>query len=605
MSPSYCVPGIMREIEETRSRGENRRPDSPLTDLTDGSAYSDMINNIQQEDGSLTITALFNTDGVNLYSSSKIELWPLFLAINELSPTSRFARGNMLLAGIWQGRGKPPFEQYLTAFSGEMNRLFQDGVQITVEGNSLTVRLAVICSTLDLPAKASVLNMTMYNGADSCITCGEPGCVVRQGKGHARCFPHRVTPRAPRTDESIRTAMQTGSTKKRVEGFKGVSGLLTLKSLDFAKSFVPDYMHCVLLGITKTLLSKWLSASEAGKQYFVGKQLKCISTRLNAIKPPEFIERLPRDLEKHYMHFKATELQTFLLFYSLPCLDGILPDKFLDHFSLLSEGTYLLLQDKISAADLERAEHLLQTFYRSFPDHYGSGSCGLNVHNLGAHLVHYVRLWGPLWAWSCFPFEDSNASLLQCVHGTGSVMKQALKIKQAQTYLLKTGFGDVKTPRKWTNTTEAANCTIAGRLELVPQSDRDRPEFQSLAGRKLKKVSRVIYDGKRFSSAQYARMAKRVCNVVALTDSQIVGVKYFLLDEETMQVFAYTQCTNTSPGFPHLSGGVHLTAVTFLDRYVVVPLERFLDTLILISVDESGTGYAAKKPNQHGHAIFK
>jgi len=43
-----------------------------------------------------------------------------------------------------------------------------------------------ICGTCDLPAKASVLNMTLFNGSESCITCEEPGTVVSQGKGHSR-----------------------------------------------------------------------------------------------------------------------------------------------------------------------------------------------------------------------------------------------------------------------------------------------------------------------------------------------------------------------------------------------------------------------------------
>lgn len=42
----------------------------------------------------------------------------------------------------------------------------------------------------------------------------------------------------------------------------------------------------------------------------------------------------------------------------------------------------------------------------------------LNLHNIGEHLSSYVRKLGPLWAWSCFPFEDMNGSLLEQVHGS-------------------------------------------------------------------------------------------------------------------------------------------------------------------------------------------
>ena len=95
----------------------------------------------------------------------------------------------------------------------------------------------------------------------------------------------------------------------------------------------------------------------------------------------------------------------------------------LNIFSFLSEGIHLLLGDSITEADLVRAEMLLDVFYKDFSHLYAEGSCGLNVHNVGTHLVFfYVRSWEPLFAWSCFGFEDWNAVLLQAVHDTGDVM---------------------------------------------------------------------------------------------------------------------------------------------------------------------------------------
>ena len=228
--------------------------------------------------------------------------------------------------------------------------------------------------------------------------------------------------------------MLSATDKNRVQGFRGPSGLVSLDMFNFVEGIVPDYMHCILLGITKTLLGKWFSPTETGKDYFIGKHIKKISQRLSKIKPPDFIERLPRDLEKHYSSFKATELQSWLLYYALPCLDGVLPEIYLDHFSKISEAVYILLGDDLSNKALCHAEELLHSFYSTFEDLYGKGSCGLNVHNAGSHLVHYVRLFGPLWAWSCFPFEDSNASLLQSTHGTGCVIKQVFQCRQAQFY---------------------------------------------------------------------------------------------------------------------------------------------------------------------------
>ena len=80
------------------------------------------------------LSAILNTDGINSFSSTKTQLSPLFLAINELSPNMKFARNNLLLVGIWQGVGKPYFTNYLSCFSERMNKIRNDGVDVSIQG---------------------------------------------------------------------------------------------------------------------------------------------------------------------------------------------------------------------------------------------------------------------------------------------------------------------------------------------------------------------------------------------------------------------------------------------------------------------------------------
>ena len=47
----------------------------------------------------------------------------------------------------------------------------------------------------------------------------------------------------------------------------------------------------------------------------------------------------------------------------------------------------------------------------------GENGCTMNVH-LPRHLPECVRNWGPLWAYSCFPFESMNGHLKTHFHGT-------------------------------------------------------------------------------------------------------------------------------------------------------------------------------------------
>ena len=109
----------------------------------------------------------------------------MFLAINELPAASRFARENMILATIWQGKNNPPFSLYMHAFGEEMCKLYEEGFLVSPPGVSTptTVRIGVFLATMDLQAKGYVLNMTMHNGKFGCCTCEEEGVRVKQGKG--------------------------------------------------------------------------------------------------------------------------------------------------------------------------------------------------------------------------------------------------------------------------------------------------------------------------------------------------------------------------------------------------------------------------------------
>ena len=386
-----------------------------IADITDGEQYRKLLQSGQFLSNLNNVSAVFNTDVIPLYASSGVKLWPIFLALNELHPSVRFARQNIVLVGIWQGsKGNPPFKAYLQSFSQQMSKLYHDGLTIDVNGKSVVVKLGVFLASLDLQAKAYALNMTMFNGAEACSTCLEPGYTVKQGKGSARFYPYRpVADRPPlRNHESIIANGRKATPQRRVHGLKGSNGLTTLPGFNLVTGVVPDYMHGVLMGVTKSLMNCWFSSQHSKKPYYVGKDLKKISRRMLSIQPPYFVTRLPRDLESSYAHLKASELQSWLLYYGPPCLKGILQTEYLEHFCLLSGAIHILLEDNILPDDLDSAREMLDKFYEDYALLYGEGSCGLNVHNIGAHLVYFVEQWGPLWGWSCFGFEDR----CQCFH---------------------------------------------------------------------------------------------------------------------------------------------------------------------------------------------
>lgn len=589
--------------------------DDTLSDITDGKEYRKMmIEGGFLEKGLHNITGIINTDGVNLYSSSKVELWPIFLAINELTPPNRFSRDNILLVGIWQGKGKPPFQAFFKIFSEYMNSLFKEGVEIKVNEDYFIVKLAVVCGVFDLPAKAEVLNMSYFNGPYACIKCELSGVTVKQGKGTAKCYPYKLPAACchDRKHETVLANMRAGSAQNRSKGFKGMSGLANLEGFNLVLGIVPEYMHGVLLGVTKTLLNLWFSPSHSSKVYFIGKHIKAISHRMKNIKPPDGIERLPRDLEKNYNHFKATELQSWILFYAYPCVQNFLKEEYLENLACLSEGIHILLCDKISPELLDKAADCLEQFYASFQHLYGDGSCGLNIHNTGQHIAEYVRLWGPLWCWSCFPFEDSNAKMLQAVHGTGVVAKQVMRYRQAQACLRRKGLSKKKT-HGWKITYKALNCNVAGSLKKVKNDEIEKEILEELImlhgnGQldELRKFDRMIVNEKRFYSDEYTRMQRRICSVVLYGNDSVGRVKYFILYDDI--AYGVVEKLNKIPR-SHLQMRVscHFIPVQYTGTLILVNVEHMKEVMVMLQPGIGATEpiYVVRMPNSFGHAVFK
>ena len=130
---------------------------------------------------------------------------------------------------------------------------------------NINVEALLFCGTCDLPAKCIVLNMNQFNGENSCIKCTQTGKVVKAGKGHTKVFSFVTTdPYGPKRshEETKRHASETVQLERPVLGIKGLSWLSYVQP-DIICGTAVDYMHCVLLGITRRLLTLWFSSSFA------------------------------------------------------------------------------------------------------------------------------------------------------------------------------------------------------------------------------------------------------------------------------------------------------------------------------------------------------
>ena len=191
------------------------------------------------------------------------------------------------------------------------------------------------------------------------------------------------------------------------------------------KSYLQDpsnYMHSILEVVFKQLMKLWFGPSSHSKPYSLHKSARIIEKILFKVKPPNEIQHPPRSIEQ-MSFYKASEYRAWILFYGLPILSNFLPSEYSHHLSLLVSAVHILLSEKIMIADLDIAYKMLSTFYQTAGDLYSSSIYTANMHSL-EHLVSIVHLWGPIWAYSMFGFENLNVYLGSTYHGTKKIVYQ-------------------------------------------------------------------------------------------------------------------------------------------------------------------------------------
>jgi len=405
--------------------------ESNYEDIYDGKLYKELMtpNGILSSKNNISLT--WNVDGLPLFKSSKFSLWPLYFIINELRYKLRTLKENMIIAGLWFGERKPSMNIYLKPIIKELMILEQHGVEVQPPMcGSFVSNVVVLAGTCDLPAKCLVLNCIQFNGEHGCSKCLEPGITLTtSARGHTHVYPynslHSFGHCENRTKEThyanTREALEESSI---VKGVKGPSWLMKLKHYDIIRSTSIDYMHCVLLGVMKLLMSLWFNTTHNHEQYYIGRKVGLVDKRLCEINPPSIITRRPRGSE-HFKFYKASEYRSFLLYYSLPVLHDILPQEYWNHYACFVISIFNLMQQSVSEEQLEYCERALRRFCCQFENLYGKRYMTANVHLL-LHLTQCVRELGPLWAYSCFHFESQNGILKSLVHGTQHVEKQII-----------------------------------------------------------------------------------------------------------------------------------------------------------------------------------
>ena len=120
-------------------------------------------------------------------------------------------------------------------------------------------------------------------------------------------------------------------------GVKGPTTLSLLPEFDCVQGFPIDYMHTILLGVTRSQAKLWFDSSFSSSECYIGRKTKLVDERLLKFQPPDFTILTPRSISERKL-CKASEWRNWLLFYSLLSLSGILK-KYFGHWKYLVAGT--------------------------------------------------------------------------------------------------------------------------------------------------------------------------------------------------------------------------------------------------------------------------
>lgn len=517
----------LTEIIEFQQKVRSRHAASPGTyqDIWDGRILKAMIAKYEND---ILLPLTVNTDGAAIYNSRSVSIWPIQICQNYLPPEVRFKNENLLLVGLHVGKKAPNMNTFFYPFFTEMAALEEEEVHMNHNGRSSSFRFILSHCVVDLQAKTKVQGIKPCNSLSACTYCLHPGVSVPNiKKGSFIRYIHEEAASPLRSHTDTIKAMLSVKKNVPINGVEKMSCFGRLQNFDVIFSFQYDYMHQILLGPVKLLLHAWFDQHNSSEWFYVTpKRQLIINDRLAKIKSLEYSMN-PRPIGE-LKKFKAKDFRNFLLYYVVPCFQGVLSEKCLNHFKLLSSAIYILLKKTITAEDICTAEAKLMDFVKEFEVLYGRHRVTMNIH-LVTHIPLLVRISGPLWVQSAFFFESNNGNLVKSIKGPTHVLSQITK-----KYLLQQEYRNKYVKNEDINQIALSQCINDRKLYGI---ENLRAELRWPPYTKF--YMKLNINKAAYTSTYYCR-AQRTCNYFVHLSNDSIGIVQFYL-EQYDKCFAYIQ----------------------------------------------------------------
>jgi hypothetical protein len=342
-----------------------------------------------------------NIDGLPLYKSSSLSLWPILCTIADVV--------RPLPLAVFCGIGKPDLDVFMKNLCEELHLLKDEG--FVYMGCRIVVgHVLLVC---DAPARSYLQCVKGHGSYQGCAYCQITGI---------RCEGRVVFPYGhnnTRTDVAYDNMAENNQLR-----LSPLVGLVRLNS-----DFPPEYMHSVCLGIVRKLFKFYVLPNKGVRlpcKLSVVQQI-CLSDliiKTAKFTPSEFQRRL-RSL-KEFPHFKATEFRSLVLYFGPYLLKSFLPSEYYEHFVLLHFAIYVFASSRLNHLH-SLAARCINIFVYKMPQLFGLNSMSYNVHII-QHLYEFVRMYGPLDNYSAFPYENLLSIIKRRIRPTRYTFQQTLHV---------------------------------------------------------------------------------------------------------------------------------------------------------------------------------
>ncbi|KAL5516531.1 hypothetical protein EMCRGX_G001891 [Ephydatia muelleri] len=209
-------------------------------DLQDGSKYRALMQPGEFLSVPEHIGLILCSDGIPVFKSSGLQLWPIELCIANLSPEIRYNVQYLLVGGLWLGSVKPDMNKILKPILTRIKKLEDSEKIIRTKVGNKKLKAKLILATFDLIAKAMAMNLTQFNGKYGCPYCLDIGTYEQHRTIYLPSDLHE-----PRIfSDVILWATMAQEMEEPVYGVFGPSVLSDL--IDLILCIPVDYMHAIL-----------------------------------------------------------------------------------------------------------------------------------------------------------------------------------------------------------------------------------------------------------------------------------------------------------------------------------------------------------------------